>query len=113
MSSAEPPTSWERSAPTIVAGTPPISVHRATSQSTCPLWEYSRAPTTAAGIVAGSGDATAAKPDRPDRDSSGVAKDDPPTPKKPKSVPTTTPDATIAIQCTAASALGGWFEHPL
>jgi len=56
--------------------------------------------------VAGNGEATAAKPDRPRRDSSGVAKEEPPTPNNPKSAPMTTPAAKIATHSMTAAPPG-------
>jgi hypothetical protein len=49
----------------------------------------------APGIVATSGEATATNGGTPSKDSTGVATDEPPTPKRPIRPPTTTPPSEI------------------
>ena len=98
-SNAGPPTNRDSNAPTMVAGMPPTSDQRTTSRSIAPARPYWRAPASAAGMVAGSGDAMAAKPESPASDSNGVANDEPPTPNRPSSPPTITPTIAIASRC--------------
>src|SRR3954453_981037 len=90
-SSAGPPTRRENNAPTIVAGTAPSSDHAAALWRASPLRTYGTAAIVAPGIVATSGEATATNGGTPSSDSTGVATDEPPTPKTPMRPPTTPP----------------------
>src|SRR3954447_23886469 len=74
-------------------------------------------PATADGTVAGSGDATAARPGTPSNERTGVATDDPPTPKTPISNPMPAPASVItgsgAIRPSSRSPAGERNERTL
>ena len=65
------------------AGTPHPTASIATRRSRRPARRYWRAPASDAGSIAGSGDATATTGGIPSSASTGVAKADPPAPKRP------------------------------
>ncbi len=92
------PTARETNAPTTVAGMPPSSDQAAAFGRASPARTYGRAANMAAGIVAGSGEATASNPGTPSNDKTGVATEDPPTPKRPRSNPMPSPATTMIGQ---------------
>src|SRR4029079_6485471 len=95
-------------APAITVGTAASTARRATRRSSTPARRYCRAPTTADGSTAGSGDAIAIGAGTPSSTRIGVPNADPPAPNRPKAKPMPMPATTTGGRdITAMSRLGG------
>src|SRR5213079_3609130 len=81
--SAAPPTKPDSAAPAMTAGRPASTATLTSRRSSSPTRRYSRAPTTHAGSIAGSGDAIAIGAGTPISTSTGVANAEPPAPNTP------------------------------
>ena len=103
VSRAGPPARRENRAPAIVPGITPSADQTAARGRVSPDRTYATAFTTAAGMTAGSGEATTTSPGAPSSASTGVATEEPPTPDRPMHNPITAPTTMMTGHGAMAS----------